>query len=148
MRRFIVAALATAFASPAMAQTAPQRQDDQAIAGAAATLANPETAHAAGRAMAKMTGAILDTRVDELQRAADALRDRPNADPNAPHTVRDMVAGGDPTVERRVEERTEHSVATAGAAVRAAAVMVPELRATMAELRRNFQQALDEIDRR
>lgn len=146
MRRLMVAAFAITFASPAMAQTAPRHPDDQGIAKAAATLANPQTARIAGKAMARMTGAILDTRVDEIQRTADALRDRPDNDPHAPHTVRDLVAGGDPDVERRVEQRTERSLATAGAAVRAAAVMVPQLRATVAELKRNFQQALDGTD--
>ena len=147
MGRFIVAALAITVASPAMAQTAPRHPDDQGITAAAATLANPETAHAAGRAMARMTGVILDTRVDEIRKTADALRDRRTDDPHAPHTVRDLIAGGDPDVERRVEARTERSVATAGAAVRTMAVMLPELRATVAELKRNFQQALDGVDR-
>ncbi len=145
MRRILAAALALAAASPAMA--APRdhddRPDDRAIAATAARLADPATAHAAGKAMAAMTRAMLDIRVDGIRRAADPLRDPRQGD--EPRTLRDMVARDDPYLEQRVEADTAGAVATAGSAVRGMAVMVPELRAQADALQQSFQRALDTL---
>jgi hypothetical protein len=147
MRRIVAAALALVTVSPAMA--APPHHDgdhdDRAIAAAADRLADPATARSAGKAMAAMTGALLDLRVDGIRRAADPLRDRQRDDPGAPRTLRDMVAPDDPYLERRVETDTAGAVAAAGSAVRTMAVVAPELRATAEELKRSFQRALDTL---
>jgi hypothetical protein len=127
---------------------APRHDDDRAIAAAAETLADPATARAAGKAMAAMTGALLDMRVDGIRRATDPLRAQPQDDPDEPRTLRDMVARDDPYLEQRVEADTAGAVATAGSAVRGMAVMVPELRARAEELERSFQRALDNIPQR
>jgi hypothetical protein len=147
MRRIIAAALVLASVSPAMA--APRHpdadHDDQAIAAAAGRLADPATARAAGKAMAAMTGALLDLRVDGIRRAADPFRDRPQGDQGEPRTLRDMVAPDDRNLDRRVEADTAGAVAAAGSAVQGMAAMAPVLRAQAEELQRSFQRALDTL---
>ena len=104
---------------------------------AAALLSNPAVQDGLVALIGQFTDAFLQTRVGPMAALTDPRDDvRPN------DTMRDVLRRDDPDFDRRLQRNTRRSVATAGAAVRGAAEMNRELKATAERLRR----VIDQVD--
>lgn len=129
----------------ASAQTSPARADTGDLPLAAEQLSDPATAKAMGRAVAGMTRAMLDVRVDGVSRAVDQF------DPGyqshvRPQTMGDLIAPNDPNLDLRIQAQTEQTAIMAGRAAKGIAAAAPQFEAMAREFKRSFKRSLQEID--
>ena len=122
MRLVLAAAMLSAVAAPAMAQS-----DDRAEAAARA-LKNPMVQEGVAAMVSQLAGIVLDTRVGPIARYAD-----PDARPD--DTLRDLQRRRDPGFEKRLHDDTRRAVATAGVAADDALAMSASLQQTADRLR-------------
>ena len=111
MRLLLIAVSLALAATPAMAQ-APQLPRE---------LTDPAAADTVGRVAGALSRALLDLNVGEIEAA---VQGRPVTPADRRRTVRDIAAGGDPDIERRIERQAANS----GAAIQAGAKAMADAR--------------------
>lgn len=126
MRFALLFAGSLVVATPAAAQ---ERLRPAPEAEVAARLNDPLVQEGIARAMAAMTGALLDMRVGPL-----ASLTTPEADIGPNDTLRDLKRRDDPDFERRLYSDTRRGTALAGRVAGDMAAMVPEFERTIARL--------------
>lgn len=140
MRRILLLSLAASslVASPAMAQSrVPQRLPSMDQAGK--LLSNPAVQDGLTDLIGQFADALLQTRVGPAAMLTD-----PRDDVRSNDTLGDVVRRDDPDFDRRLHDNTRRSLAVTGQALRGAADMQRELKATAARL----QAVLGRIDAR
>jgi hypothetical protein len=127
MRLLLIAVPLALMAAPAMAQ-GPQLPRE---------LTDPAAADTVGRVAGALSRALLDLNVGEIEAAvqgrAATLADRRR-------TVRDVAAGGDPEIERRIERQAANS----GAAIQAGAKAIAD---SLPSILQSLDRAAADIDR-
>ena len=129
--RLLLIALPLAFAAaPAIAQptNAPELPRE---------LTDPAMADKVGRMAGALSRALLDLNVGEIEAAVEGRAITP-ADRR--RTVRDMAAGGNPDIERRIERQAAQSGAAIQAGAKAMAAALPAIMESV-------ERAAAEIDR-
>ena len=117
MRLLLIALPLALVATPAMAQRgqAPELPRE---------LTDPAAADKVGRIAATLSRALLDLNVGEIEAAVQGRAVTP-ADRR--RTVRDLAAGGDPDIERRIERQAANSGAAIQAGAKAMAAALPSI---------------------
>ncbi len=130
MRLLLIALPLALAATPAVAQRydAPQLPRE---------LTDPANADKVGRMAGALSRALLDLNVGEIEAA---VQGRPVTQADRRRTVRDVAAGGDPTIERRIERQAANSGAAIQAGARAMADALPAIM-------QSLDRAAAEIDR-
>ncbi len=130
MRLALIALPLALAATPALAQrtAAPQLPRE---------LTDPAAAERIGRVAGALSRVLLDLNVGELQAAMEG---RPVTQADRRRTVREVAAGGDPTIERRIERQAATSGAVVQAGARAMADALPAIL-------QSIDRAAAEIDR-
>ena len=100
-------------------------------------LTDPAQADQLGRMAGALSRALLDLNVGEIEAAVEG---RPVTQADRRRTVRDVAAGGDPTIERRIEQQAANSGAAIQAGARAMADALPAIM-------QSLDRAAAEIDR-
>ncbi len=130
MRLLLIALPLAVAATPAAAQqyNAPQLPRE---------LTDPAQADKVGRMAGALSRVLLDINVGEIEAA---VQGRPVTDADRRRTVRNVVAGGDPDIERRIERQA----ASSGAAIQSSA---QAMAATLPSIIQSIDRAAAEIDR-
>lgn len=142
MRKLIIAGAALFAAAPALAQP-PVYEDDYEVRDE-----RPLDARDVGRmanAMERMVGAILDLPVGGIAAAVDPLG-RGGVHPG--DTMRDLAERDDPYAERRIRADIRGTARGVSALSETLARMTPVLRRSIEEMRRSFEDAIDEAEDR
>jgi hypothetical protein len=130
MRLLLIALPFAALATPAMAQR-------NNVPDVPRELADPATADKLGRMAGALSRALLDLNVGEIEAA---VQGRPVTPADRRRTVRDVAAGGDPAIERRIEEQAARSGVAIQSGMKAMAAALPAIM-------QSVERAADEIDR-
>lgn len=130
MRLLLIALPLSLIAAPAMAQ----RPDAPELPRA---LTDPAQADQVGRMAGALSRALLDVNVGEIEAA---VQGRPANQADRRRTLRDVVANGDPAIERRIERQAANS----GAAIQAGAKAMAE---ALPAILQSLDRAAAEIDR-
>lgn len=101
------------------------------------SLTDPANADKVGRMAGALSRALLDVNVGEIEAA---VQGRPANQADRRRTVRDVVANGDPAIERRIEQQAANSGAAIQAGARAMADALPAIM-------QSLDRAAAEIDR-
>lgn len=117
MRLLPIALPLALIAAPAMAQ----RPDTPELPRA---LTDPAQADQVGRVAGAVSRALLDLNIGEIEAAVQGRAPTP-ADRR--RTVRDVVARGDPAIERRIERQAANSGAAVQSGARAIAAALPPI---------------------
>ncbi|NYT42348.1 hypothetical protein HZY97_16365 [Sphingomonas sp. R-74633] len=131
MRLILTAALLCAAATPALAQSEPQRQPDKAEAVVQA-LQNPLVQAGAAAMLDNLAGALLDTRVGPAAQYLDPTI-------GAQDTLGDIQRRRDPNFDRNLQRDTRTAVAAAAVLGKNALEMRASLDDTAARLRAALQ---------
>ncbi|HYE29404.1 MAG TPA: hypothetical protein VD887_13475 [Allosphingosinicella sp.] len=141
MRRILIGLAALAAAGPAAAH--PHDDADRDIARA---IPHPAEVEAAGEAVDRVVGALLDVPIGPLVDAIDAADPR-GARHRRPHrrdeTLGDLAADGDPTFEARLRHDIRAATAGAGAAAEQLAIVAPEMRRALERMEADVARAVD-----
>ena len=130
MRLLLIALPLALAATPAMAQrTAPPELPR--------ALTDPAMADKVGRMASALSRALLDLNVGEVQAAIEG---RPVTEADRRRSVRDVATGGDPAIERRIEQQAAQSGAAIQAGAKAMAAALPAIM-------QSVERAAAEIDR-
>lgn len=145
MRNLMIGAAALAFAAPAAAHPADApRPADPRDRELVRSLPQPDQVEAAGEAIDRVVGAVLDVPVGPLADAIDA------ADPEGrayrrPHrrdeTIGDLARRDDPYAEERIRDQVRDVTTSMGAVAAEAAIMAPELRRAIERIERAVDDA-------
>lgn len=127
---------ASLIATPALAQERVREHRDLDVDKAATLLANPAVQDGLAALIGQFTDAFLQTRVGPMAALTD-----PRDDVRSSDTLHDVIRRDDPDFDRRLRSNTRRSLAVAGGAVRGAAEMSRELRATADRLRAVLDRA-------
>lgn len=141
MRRYMLAVVALAVATPALAH---DRQPPSTAADAAqlgALLSNPAVQDSVAATVDQFADALLQTHVGPLARYTDR-RD----DIRAQDTLGDLAARDNPNYRRDLRDSTRGALAATGQAARDLASLDSELRAATARMRRVLDHTQAEID--
>lgn len=130
MRLLLIALPLAVAATPAMAQQYDPPQLPR-------ELTDPAQADKVGRVAGALSRALLDLNVGEIEAA---VQGRPANQVDRRRTVRDVVANGDPAIERRIERQAASSGAAIQSGARAMAAALPSIMGAL-------EQAAAEIDR-
>ena len=117
MRLLLISLPLALAATPAAAQqyNAPQLPRE---------LTDPAQVDKVGRMAGALSRALLDLNVGEIEAA---VQGRPVTQADRRRTVRDVAAGGDPDIERRIERQAANSSAAIQAGARAMADALPPI---------------------
>ena len=130
MRSLLIALPLALLATPAMAQRGPAPELPR-------ELTDPAMADKVGKMAGALSRALLDLNVGEVQAAIEG---RPATPADRKRTVRDMAAGGNPEIERRIERQAAQSGAAIQAGAKAMAAALPAIIESV-------ERAATEIDR-
>jgi hypothetical protein len=132
-------------ASTAFALTAPARADTGDLPLAVGQLSDPATARPRALAVAGMTRAMLDVRVDGISQAVDQFEPGYQGY-DRPQTMGELIAPNDPYLDRRIQAQTEKTAVMAGRAAKGIAVAVPQFDAMARQFKQSFKRSLKEMD--
>jgi len=130
MRLLLIALPLALTAAPAMAQPANPPELPR-------ELTDPAMADKVGKMAGALSRALLDLNVGEAQAAVEG---RPVTEADRRRTVRDMAAGGNPDIERRIERQAAQSGVAIQAGAKAMAAALPAIM-------QSIGRAAAEIDR-